>query len=172
MNASNIISILSLLFSILAIIFSIFIYINDQKRNNQDQLFQEKLNSYKELMSIAKNTYSKLFDVVDYVQYFNGDPKEWEKRYQKFSGVYYGLAFEFKYCLSKNSFILQEQIFLKLKALELSLIHFVTSSSHQDSEISFEAYEDIGLQIEEIEELIKLDLNINNLNHGLKQRIN
>lgn len=171
MTTSDIIAIFSLIFSILAIVFSIFIYLKDQKRNNQDQLFQEKLNSYKELMNTAKSTYSKFFDIVDYVQFFTGEKKQWEKKFQKYSGVYYGLAFEFKYCLSRNSFILQEQILSKLEELEFALIHFVTSSYHQDNEITFSAYESIGQQIEEIEELIRSDLNIKNLNKGLQKRI-
>ncbi|MFD2904659.1 hypothetical protein [Sphingobacterium anhuiense] len=171
MSNSDIISFFSLLFSIMAVIFSVFVYLKDQKRNNQDQLFQEKLNSYKELMHIVKSTHAKFFDVVDYVQFYKGDKNQWKKKFLKYSGAYYGQAYEFKYCLSKNSFILQENILNKLQELEFSLIHFVTSSAHQDSEITFNAYDHIGYQIEEIEKLIKLDLNINNLNIGLEKRI-
>lgn len=171
MTNSDFIAIFSLIFSILALVFSVFIYFKDQKRNNQDQLFQEKINAYKELLNIAKTTFTKFFDIVDYVQYFEGDKNQWEKKYQKFSGNYYGMAFEFEYCLSKNSFLLQDEIYSKLKELEFSLIHFITSSSNQSKEITFEAYEGIGNRIEEIESLIKTELNINSLNKGLNKRI-
>jgi len=171
MNISDIIAFFSLIFSILAVIFSFFIYVKDQKKNNQDQLFQEKLNSYKELMSIAKSTHSKFSDIIDYVQFFDGNEKQWEKKFLKYSGEYYGMAYEFKYCLSKSSFIFQEHILSKLKELEFSLIFFVTSSFHQDNEITFNAYDNIAYQIEEIEKLIKSDLNISNLSKGLEKRI-
>lgn len=171
MNISNLIAVFSLFISLLAIIFSIFTYLKDRKRNNQDQLFQEKLNTYKELLSIAKTTHSKFFDIVDYVQFFSGDKNQWEKKFNKYSGTYYGLAFEFKYSLSKNSFMLKKQVLSKFEGLEFSLIHFVTSSYHQDSEITFDAYENIATQIEEIEKIIKDELNVDALTKGLEKRI-
>lgn len=171
MNISDTVATFSLLFSLIAIAFSIFTSIKDQKRNNQNQLFQEKLNAYKELLGMAKTTFSKYFDIVDKVQFFGRDEKQWDKKFDKFSGIYYGMSYEFKYCIAKNSFIIPDDILNKFEELEFSLVHFVTSSYHQDSEITFTAYDNIGQQIEEIEEMIKLDLNINNLTRGLEKRI-
>lgn len=106
MNTTDTIAFFALLVAILALLFSFFVYLKDRKRNNQDQLFQEKLSSYKELLNLAKTTYSKLFDLVDIIQSFQGDENQWEKKYSKISGSYYGLAYEFSYALSKNSFII------------------------------------------------------------------
>lgn len=45
MTTSDTLSTGALLISLLAFIFSCFTYLKDKKRNNQDQLFQEKLTS-------------------------------------------------------------------------------------------------------------------------------
>jgi len=68
MNTTDSIAFFALLVATLALIFSFFVYLKDRKRNNQGQLFQKKLPSYKELLNLAKTTYSKFFDLVDLIQ--------------------------------------------------------------------------------------------------------
>ncbi|MYY44362.1 MULTISPECIES: hypothetical protein [Weeksellaceae] len=171
MNTTDTIAFFALLVAILALLFSFFVYLKDRKRNNQDQLFQEKLSSYKELLNLAKTTYSKLFDLVDIIQSFQGDENQWEKKYSKISGSYYGLAYEFSYALSKNSFIIPELILVELTELEAALIHFVTTGSHQNSEITIASYERLEERIERVENLIRKDLNIENLSRELNKRL-
>ncbi|MFN1218161.1 hypothetical protein ACKW6Q_14415 [Chryseobacterium kwangjuense] len=171
MNTTDTIAFFALLVAILALIFSFIVYLKDRRRNNQDQLFQEKLSSYKELLSLAKSTYSKFFDIIDYIQSFSGDENQWEKKYLRISGPYYGLAYEFNYALSKNSFIIPDDILNELTELELALTHFVTAGHHQSSEIAISSYEKLEKRIEKIENLIRKDLNIENLSRGLNNRL-
>lgn len=172
MTTSDTLSAGALIISLSALVFSFFTYVKDRKRNNQDQIFQEKLTSYKELLHLARTTYLKFFDIIDYIQYFNGDQNQWNKKYNKISGSYYGLAFEFKYALSKVSFIIPENICNELFELEFALTHFVTSGYHQDSELSMKAYDSLDERIDSIENLIKSDLSVNKLNLSLTKRIN
>lgn len=171
MNTTDTIAFFALLVAILALFFSFFVYIKDRRKNNQDQLFQEKLSSYKELLFLAKTTYVKFFDIIDSIQYFEGNESQWEKRYTKISGSYYGLAYEFKYALSKNSFIISEHILNELSELECALIHFVTTGYHQNSEMIVSSYASLDERIEKIENLMRIDLNIENLNISLNKRI-
>ncbi|UWX59761.1 hypothetical protein N0B40_15235 [Chryseobacterium oranimense] len=171
MNTADTIAFFALLIAILALFFSFFVYLKDRRRSNQDQLFQEKLSSYKELLNLAKTAYSKFFDIVDYIQSFRSDEDQWEKKYIKVSGPYYGLAYEFNYALSKNSFIIPEEVLVELTKLDDALIHFVTAGHHQNSEISITSYDKLEKQIEKVESLIKKDLNIENLSFGLNKRL-
>ncbi|SMO54073.1 hypothetical protein SAMN06265171_102421 [Chryseobacterium rhizoplanae] len=171
MNTTDSIAFFALLVATLALIFSFFVYLKDRRRNNQDQLFQEKFSSYKELLNLAKTTYSKFFDLVDLVQFFQGNQYQWEKKYSKISGYYYELAYTFSYALSKTSFFIPSDILNKFTELEAALIHFVTVASHQNSEISITSYEKLQEQIETIESLIRKDLNIENLSLGLHKRL-
>lgn len=171
MNITDTIAFFALLTLFLALFFSCFISFKDKKRNNQDQLFQEKLASYKELLYLAYTAHEKYFDLVDYVQSFNGDEAQWEKKYLKISGSYFGLAFEFKYALLKSSFIIPKEILEEINELEFTLTHFVTSVHHRSVEITSKAYNVLAERIENIENLIRKDLNIDNLNIGLNKRI-
>ena len=54
------------------------------RKETMRKYFQEKLNAYKELLGMAKTTFSKYFDIVDKVQFFARDEKQWDKKFDKF----------------------------------------------------------------------------------------
>jgi len=157
--------------SLLAFLISYLTYRREKRKANQDLLFQEKINAYKEISFLGNKIYSDFFDVINLVQDFDGTKKEWEKKFIKFSDDYYDQAFEFQNLLSKYMVILPNKIYKSVEDYSMNLMGFVTMSAHNDNEIIIDGYDRLGDHLKVVIELIRSDLNVDKLNVGLSKRI-
>ena len=172
MNTSDILSSVAIILSIASIILTFLNYNREKNKSNQDLLYQDKLNSYKELMFLANDCFAKLFDIVNKVQDNTYKKDLWEKKWHKFSGTYYSVGFNFQKHVQKNSLIIPEKIYNNLFEISNEFIGFVTSSYHCEVSITHNSYEYLSEHLFEIENMFKSDLKIDILEKGLKSRIN
>lgn len=171
MTPSENIALIAVGISLLAFLISFLSFRREKKKANQDLLFQEKINAYKEISFLGNKIYSDFFDIINRVQEFDGTKKEWDKKFIKFSGDYYDQAFEFQNLLSKYMVILPSKIYESVENYSLNLMGFVTMSGHNDNEIIIDGYDRLGDQLKIIIKLIRADLNSDKLNVGLSKRI-
>lgn len=171
MTSSETISILAIGISLVALMISYFTFRREKKKANQDLLFQEKINAYKEISYSGNKFFGEFFDLVNNVQFYEGKPENWEKEFLNFSGDYYGKAFEFENTVAKHLVVLPNNIYEVCSEFSFVLTQFVTTSAHCNSEIIGEGYEKLAVKLETLIELIRYDLNIDKLNLELSKRI-
>lgn len=171
MDNSDKISILALIISIGACLIAYFAFKRDKKKGNQDLIYQEKISAYKELMFSANKAYSRFYDIVNKVQFYEGKPEDWEDDFMKFSGTYFMMGYEFRDLLFKNMIVIPNHIFVEMDKLTIVLIGFVTSSAHCNTEITFQTYDKLGRKLKKITNLIRKDLNVEKLDDELAKRI-
>jgi len=171
LTSSEKISLLALGISLIALLITYLTFRRGKKKANQDLLFQEKINAYKDISYLGNKIYREFFDLVNNVQFYEGDEKKWEKEFLKFSGDYYGKSFEFENTVSKYMVIIPSKIYDTCFELSFMLTHFVTTASHCDSEIIGNGYDNLGIKLDNLIELIRVDLNVDKLNLELSKRI-
>lgn len=171
MTTSENIAFIAVGISILALLISFLTYRREKKKVNQDLLFHEKINAYKEISFLGNKIYEDFFDIINLVQDFEGTRKEWDKKYIKFSGNFYDQTFEFQNLLSKYMVILPNKIYKSVEEYSMNLMSFVTIASHNDNSLIIDVYDKLGDQLKVMIELIRYDLNVDNLNIGLSRRI-
>lgn len=171
MTSSEIISILAIGFSMVALMISYLTFRREKKKANQDLLFQEKINAYKEISYLGNKVFREFFDLVNNVQFYEGKPENWEEEFLNFSGSYYVKAFEFENTLAKHMVVIPNIIYEVCSEFSFILTQFVTTSAHCDSEIIGEGYEKLAIKLETLIELIRTDLNVDKLNLELSRRI-
>ncbi|MFI1770185.1 hypothetical protein [Thalassobellus citreus] len=171
MTLSENIALIAVGISLLAFLISFLSFRREKKKSNQDLLFQEKINAYKEISFLGNKTYGDFFDIINLVQEFDGTKKEWDKKFVKFSDDYYDQAFEFQNLLSKYMVVLPNKIYKSVNDYSMNLMGFVTISGHNDSELIIDGYDRLGDHLKIVVELIRADLNVDKLNVGLSKRI-
>ncbi len=171
MTSSEKISLIALGLSLIALLITYLTFQRDKKKANQDLLFLEKINAYKDISYIGNKVYREFFDVVNNVQFYEGKPENWEKEFLKFSGIYYSKAFEFENTVSKHMVIIPSQIYNVCEELSFILTQYITTASHCDSEIIGNGYDKLGIKLEKLIEIIRIDLNSDKLNLELSKRI-
>ena len=171
MTLSENIAIIAIGISLFAFLISFLSFRRDKKKANQDLLFQEKLNAYKEISFLGNKIYGDFFDLINLIQEFEGKPEKWEKRFVKFSDQYYDQAFEFQNLLNKYMVILPNKIFKSVEDYSMNLMGFVTVTGSGNNEIIIDSYVRLGDHLQIIIELIRKDLNADKLNVELSKRI-
>lgn len=171
MKASENIALIAVGISIFAFLVSFLTFRREKKKVNQDLIFQEKLNAYKEISFLGNKIYGDYFDIINLIQEFEGSSKKWEKKFLKFSNNYYDQAFEFQNLLNKYMVILPSNIFKSVEEYSMNLMGFVTVSSNCNNEIIIDSYDRLGNHLQNIIELIRIDLNADKLNLELSKRI-
>ena len=164
-------SIIAILISLSAILISYFTYRREKKKANQDILFQEKLLAFKEISFLANKLHFDFYSLVEVVQDFEGNEKEWEEKFDKISNQYYEQAFDFQNLLSKYMILFPNKIYLKIEEFAMNSVQFVTSSSHGENEITINSHDKLENQLHNIIDLIRSDLNVDKLNIELSKRI-
>lgn len=171
MTSSEKISILALGISLIALLITYLTFKREKKKANQDLLFQEKINAYKDISFLGNKIYREFFDVVNNVQFYEGKAKKWEKEFLEFSGDFYAKSFEFENIVSKHMVIIPSKIYDACSEFSFVLTQFVTTAGHCDNEIIINGYDKLGFKLEELIELIRTDLNADKLNLELSKRI-
>lgn len=172
LTSSDIISLLAFVISGFALFISYLTFRRDKKKANQDLLFHEKINAYKDISFEGNKIFREFFDLINFVQNYKGDKKNWEKEFFKFSGEFYGKAYEFEYTISKYVVIIPSEIYKACSEYSFTLAGYVTTSMHCNSGIIGNTYDKLGIKLEHIIKLIRDDLNVDKLNLELSKRIN
>lgn len=171
MTYSEYFSIIAITISLSAIIISYLTYRREKKQANQDILFQEKLLAYKEISFFANKLHSDFYLIVEIVQDFEGSEKDWEQKFDSYSSQYYKQAFDFRKSLSMYMVLFPNKIYLQIEEFAMNSVGFVTSSSHGKSDITIDSYDKLENQLYNIIDLIRSDLNVDNLNIELSKRL-
>lgn len=170
MESPELLALFAVLVSILALIVPYLTFRREKKQANQDILFQEKINAYKDIARRSFNLYRDYFDIVDKVQFYEGTKEEWEKTFREEIFPQFMISEEFKKQLFTYTVILPNNIFKVAEHLSEDLLAFITSASHCDNEIIINGYDHIEREIFELIDLIRKDLNTDSLNMELLKR--
>ena len=136
MESSNILALFALIVSTLALVIPYLTYRRDKKRANQDIIFQEKINAYKDIIYRAFNLHRSYFAIVDRVQFYEGTKEDWEEKiFREEIWPHFEISEEFKKQLFMYTVIIPNKIFKVAKHLSEDFLAFITSASHCESNI-------------------------------------
>ena len=171
MNFTEYIAITAILISFVALITPYLTFKRERKKSNEDIIFKEKIDAYKDICHKAHEIYTNFFDLVDKVQFYEGTSEEWEKKIPEYIGENYKVGFDFKKRVYQFVVLLPNEIFKKAEDLSEHFLGFVTTTTHCDAKSTIDAYDFLGNQLGELIELVRLDLNVDKLNIDLSKRI-
>lgn len=171
MTSSDIISIITVLISIAAFSIAALSYIRDRNKSNQDFLFQEKILVYRELIYHVNYIFESFYDVVEDLQEHEGSLKKWERYLDKESEFYNDLVIEFQSSIFKALPIIPSEIYKQLIFFGQESRHFIISSFNKDEILTIAAHEKLEKSLRNIIDLVRKDLNVDQLNITLSNRL-
>lgn len=171
MTSSDIVAIFATAISIFALILTFLSYQRDRNKSNQDLIFQEKIDAYKDLIFHANNIFESFFDLVQEVQDHEGTKKAWVKYIEKESTNYDSLVTDFQDTIFKAIPILPNKIYMELLEFGHESRHFVTSAFNGNAKLTIKAYDNLELSLRKIISLVRRDLRVDKLNVSLSNRL-
>jgi hypothetical protein len=171
MTSSDIVAIFATVISICALMVTFLSYRRDRNKSNQDLIFQEKINAYKDLIFHANNIFESFFDLIDQVQDHEGTKKAWVKYFEKESDNFDELVTDFQDAIFRSIPIIPNKIYSELIAFGLESRHFVTSAFNGNAKLTIKAHENLEISLRKIISLIREDLTVDKLNVNLSKRL-
>lgn len=171
MTSSDITAILTTLISICALVVATLSYQRDRNKSNQDFLFQEKVNAYKELIFHINFMFESFFDIMDEMLDHEGSNMKWEKFLKKESGYYDDLVADFYNSIFKALPMIPSDIYKELIKFGQDSTQFIDSAFEKNEALTTEAHEKLDKNLKIIINLVRKDLNVDKLNLSLSNRL-
>lgn len=176
MSGETLIELLAILIASAALICSFLSYRQSHKINNENILYQEKINAYKDIMyalSDLLNTIDLYFDLTDEKLDRKKLGEEHKKEALEFTEEIERKSNEFDSEVKANAAILPGKILSKLEDLAYNLFRLKPLVDLQKSDVENydKSLEGFYEQAEKLVGMFRKDLNTKELNQGLFRRI-
>lgn len=171
MTPSDLTTILSTSISICALVVATLSYRRDRNKSNQDFLFQEKVLAYKELIYHVNFIFESFFDMMDEMLDHEGSNIKWEKFLNKESEYYESLIADFYKSIFRALPMIPSDIYKELIKFGQDSSQFIDSAFDKNEALTVEAHEKLDKNLRNIIDLVRKDLNVDNLNLSLSNRL-
>lgn len=163
----------------IAAIFAILTYRRNRRLDNENHLYRIKIEAYSRILSEITVLLNRLQDYVKHFKNNFGDPNlpiEREYEISSMATEVDNLIFSFDESVTKNSLVVSKDIVSKLSQFSLKLFSeqvpdFNIKTTDNTIEILDDFIADIILAANEINESMRKDLSIDELNLSLYRRI-
>ncbi len=167
MEVSDQITFFAVFLSVLAFILSYLTFKREQKKSNEDILYQEKINAYKDIVYEAKKIYHEYYIIVNALEKDHSATLQSETYLNR----YFEKAYEFDNLISKFIILLPNTIYTELDTFSDSLTEFLSEISLTNPHENKLEYKKLKNQLSSIISLIRSDINIDELTIELNDRI-
>lgn len=171
MTSSDLTALLAIFISVIALLLTFFRFRRERNKSNQDHIFQEKVSSYKKLMLQANKIFESFFDIVDDILDHDGSKKNWEKYFNEESEGYDELVTEFQEAIFESIPLLPAKVYKELIEFGQESREFVTTAFQGNTDSTINAHEKLEKTLRKVIGTIRDDLNVENLNVNLKNRL-
>lgn len=163
---------ITLAFALTALFISLIQHRRSRRISNEDVIFKEKLNIYKNLSKKAAIYIEQTYSVIEWQQDYEGTKEEWiEEGARKNFEKYMVSVNEFDAELLEYSPILPEPYIRKAQELNEKMTRLLVNSYHFDNLILFETYDQLIDLQNELINLSREDLHVDILQNSLKKRL-
>ena len=174
-NLSNYVSIL---IAMSAFVLSLSIYNRESKKNNEDILYQEKINSYQNIASALWKHYSNTFEYIELVQgkvdFKSSEVMEVVKIHEEFEIKLNVMKVRNSTVIPNNVIYALNQYLNISEKLQVECINRVLAEdfgNYQYNQPLFKDYDELGSHVNSIINLMREDLKTEALNVSLFERL-
>ncbi|MGI9650924.1 hypothetical protein [Chryseobacterium sp. RLHN22] len=171
MTPSDITTILTTSISICALVVAALSYRRDRNKSNQDFLFQEKILAYKELIFHVNFIFESFFDIMDELLDHEGSTIKWEKFFNRESEYYDSLVTDFYKSIFRALPTIPSDIYKELINFGQDSMQFIDSAFDKNEALTIESHEKLDKSLRNIINLVRKDLNVDQLNIILSNRL-
>ena len=165
--------------SVVAAVFSILTYKRNRRLENENHLYRIKMDSYAKVLGEITTFLNRLQDYVKQFKEYGSTPLESTSRDDEINRLAKNvddLVFAFDESVTKNSLVISQDVLSKLNSFSLKLFGTEIPEARQSKQKQIVEELDnyvaeIIIDANDINELMRRDLNIDELNLSLYRRI-
>lgn len=165
--------------SVVAAVFSILTYKRNRRLENENHLYRIKMDSYAKVLGEITTFLNRLQDYVRQFKEYGSTTLELTSKDDELNNLAKNiddLIFAFDESVTKNSLVFSQDVLIKLNSFSLKLFGTEIPEARQSKQVqiveSLDNYvAEIIIDANDINELMRRDLNIDELNLSLYRRI-
>ena len=165
--------------SVVAAVFSILTYKRNRRIENENHLYRMKMDIYAKVLSEITTFLNRLQDYVRQFKEYGKTTLELTSKIEELNSLAKNvddLIFTFDESVTKNSLVISQGVLIQLNSFSLKLFGTEIPKAHQSKQVqiveSIDNYvAEIIIDANDINELMRRDLNIDELNLSLYRRI-